>query len=164
MKEMQISPEGNPRFFGRKSKEKRKEIQIKSFHFLRRIEPFQRLTSTPAAFFVRAASALGLRQRRRCVFASGCSSVLLSSFRGPPVYRAREGLAPFLGSLTPRRGFRPTCGPLSLMSAKTKPRVHGSPGHKPGDRGPARKTGRSIRCPARIRPLGKSPNRFRAFG
>ncbi len=40
--------------------------------------------------------------------------------------------------------------------------VHASPGREPGDRGPGKKTGRSIRCPARIRPLGKSPNRFRA--
>jgi hypothetical protein len=62
MKEIQIPPEGNPSFFGRKSKLFRKEIQIKSFHFLCRIEPFQRLTRTPTAFLcLKPIPALGRR-------------------------------------------------------------------------------------------------------
>ena len=42
--------------------------------------------------------------------------------------------------------------------ARREPGVHG-----PKARDRRRKTGRSIRCAARIRPLGKNPNRFRAF-
>jgi hypothetical protein len=42
--------EGNPSRGGRKSKENRKEIQIKPFRFLRRIEPFQRFTPNPKDF------------------------------------------------------------------------------------------------------------------
>ena len=48
------------------------------------------------------------------------------------------------------------------MAREGSPVRGASPGHEPGDRGPAEKTGRSIRCPARMRPLRKSPNRFRA--
>ncbi len=51
------------------------------------------------------------------------------------------------------------------MSAKRKPGVQDqSPGHKPGDRGPAEKTGRSIRRPARIRSLHQARSGFRANG
>ena len=38
------------------------------------------------------------------------------------------------------------------MSARREPRVHGSPGHEPGDQNLLEKTGRSIRCPARNLP------------
>jgi hypothetical protein len=54
-----VVKEGNPNFSqrnpsrgGRKSKENRKEIQIKSLNFLRRIECFQGVTPTPKAFFL----------------------------------------------------------------------------------------------------------------
>jgi hypothetical protein len=51
-KENQTFSEGNPNRIGRKSKENGKEIQINSFHFFGRIEPFQGLTPTPAGFFL----------------------------------------------------------------------------------------------------------------
>ena len=47
------------------------------------------------------------------------------------------------------------------MSAKANPRVHGSRDMRPGTGTSRIKAGRSIRCPARIRPQ-RSPNRFRA--
>jgi hypothetical protein len=73
------SPEGNPNLFGRKSKKKRKEIQTKSFHFLRRIERFQGLTPTPTAFFLFEADSgfAAPRRSRRCAFAPGAFAGLL---------------------------------------------------------------------------------------
>jgi hypothetical protein len=41
------SPEGNPSPGGRKSKAGRKELKGKSFHFLRRIKPYQGVAPTP---------------------------------------------------------------------------------------------------------------------
>ena len=51
----------------------------------------------------------------------------------------------------------PNSAAAEPMSAKREPDVHGSPGHEPGNRDLRKKTGRSIRCPARIRPLHKEP-------
>ena len=81
-------------------------------------------------------------------------SFLLSSFRFLRSPRASEGLAPFrsrtLGRHLPRLGGREPHG-----REPGNPGVHG---HRPEDQG--KKTGRSIRCPARIRPLKKSPIRL----
>jgi hypothetical protein len=74
MKEIQILSEGNPNSFGRKSKPDRKEIQGKPEGnpsiCLPRIEPFQSLTPTPAAFSLFEADSGSLaHESRRCVFA-----------------------------------------------------------------------------------------------
>jgi hypothetical protein len=77
---------------------------------------------------------------------------------------ASEGLAPFTdrgwGPLRDARAhFRPTLRPRSLMARKQRGTV-ASTGIKA--RGSLGKTGRSIRRPAKVRPLETSPNRFRA--
>jgi hypothetical protein len=86
MKEIQSSSEGNPSRIGRESKLFRKEIQIKSFHFLRRIEPSQGLTATHTTFFFWAASgfkrATAARALIVCVGSLLVPSVFLSV---PPV-------------------------------------------------------------------------------
>jgi hypothetical protein len=86
MKEIQIFPEGNPNLFGRKSKLFRKEIQIKSFHLLRRIEPFQELTPTPTAFFSGPLPGSNAPwQREHCSSASDRFSFLFVFVSVPPV-------------------------------------------------------------------------------
>jgi hypothetical protein len=67
---------------GRKSKPDRKEIQVKSFHFLCRIEPSQGLAPTSTAFFILGRFRLQMWRRRKAVFASGCSSVFVSGSSG----------------------------------------------------------------------------------
>ena len=57
-----------------------------------------------------------------------------------------------------RRVFRPTCRPRSLTAKRKPPRPRSQ-----RSRDVRKKTGRSIRCAARMRPLEKSPNRFRAL-
>jgi hypothetical protein len=131
--------------------------QRKSLDFLRRIEPYQRVTPTPTAFFSfvrRFRLKGGHGQRRRCLLAPVCRS-FSSSFRGPPVSRASEGLAPFydrrrLGALSARLGGRG-----ASLHEKGNAGVPGSPGDEPGTKDLAEKTGRSIRRPAEIRPLHK---------
>ena len=97
------------------------------------------------------------RQSRRRVFAAGfVVGPLVFVFGSSGCFmQVSEGLAPFHGR--GRLGVVcPTCRPRSPTSAKREPGVHGQ---EPRTR---EKTGRSIRRPARIRPLQKSPNRFRA--
>ena len=130
--------------------------------FLRQIEPYQRVTLTPRAFFsfvrqFRLKGDKGLRWR--ClfgpvsflfVFISG-SSGLMKQVKGWRRFqdRGRVGAA------------SPTCRPRSLMSTKREPGVHGSRVMNPGPtRDLAEKTGRSIRCPARIRPLHQARTGF----
>ena len=80
-----------------------------------------------------------------------------SSFRVRAcLFKRGEGPAPFLRSRT--LGRRHDWRPRSRRARKGNPP---STEHEPKDL--RKKTGRSIRCPARIRPQ-KSPNRFRAFG
>ena len=70
----------------------------KSLNFLSRIEPYQRVAPTPR-HFAPLPALKAPRQRRRCSFASGCLSVLRSSFlRSIRSLEASEGLAPFLRS------------------------------------------------------------------
>jgi hypothetical protein len=59
LKEIQISSEGNPSRIGRNSKFGRKEIQIKTLDFLRRIEPYQEVARIPMAFFLCCAGSGG---------------------------------------------------------------------------------------------------------
>jgi hypothetical protein len=98
-------PEGNPNFsegnpspYGKESKKKRKEIQIKCLTFLRRIEPFQSLTPTPTAFSPFETDS-GFKRRGKVGVARSppsCPSVLRSSFPVPPAWKqVSEGLAPF---------------------------------------------------------------------
>jgi hypothetical protein len=83
-------------------------------------------------------------------------------FGGLRCLEASEGLAPSLRSRTIGRVSVRPWRPRSLMSAKREPRpTEPSPGYKPGYKpgpgsaDPRKKTGRSIRCAARIRPLEK---------
>ena len=132
--------------------------QRKSFNFLRRIQPSQRLTPTPRAFFyflrpfpalkaARAALAALVRPGMLVplVLISG-SSGLLKQVKGWRRFHDRGRL----GGICVR-----PYGRGSLAARKEKP----STDQKPEDRD---KTGRSIRRPAEIRPLERSPNRFRA--
>jgi hypothetical protein len=64
---------------------------------------------------------------------------------------------------TLRRHFRPTMPAAEPHREKGNPGVHRSPGQSPGTEDPWKKTGRSIRCPAEIRPLETSPIRCRAL-
>ena len=120
----------------------------KSLDFLRQIEPFQGLTPTPRAFFISCASKEATGRRRRCLFARvRCVSLVFISVR-PCLFKRGEGLAPFLRSRTLGRYLSDSAA-AEPMSAKRNPAVHGS-AKAPGTL--AEKTGRSIRCPARIRP------------
>jgi hypothetical protein len=85
--------------------------------------------------------------------AAGSSSVLRSSFSAPPLcfMRGSEGLAPFMIADAWRR--LSDLSAAEPMSAKRELGAQGSPGHEPGTEDLEEKTGRSIRCPARIRPL-----------
>jgi hypothetical protein len=145
------------------SKSSATKSKLKSLDCLRRIEPFQGVTPTPAALF------LFWRRFRPC--ADGSIDVAYSprvvpcscgpSFSGPPVFRIREGLAPIAGSRlceTLGRYFPPDLPAASLIARKKgppwpteHPRVI-----SPGTEDPTEKTGRSIRCPARIRPLERT--------
>ena len=90
----------------------------------------------------------------------------LRSFSGSSdLSKASEVLAPFydrgrLAPLPPDSVSRGASSRKRESSTSTDPRVM-SPGTGTVDR--AKKTGRSIRRPAEIRPLEKSPNRFRAW-
>ena len=150
----QIQIEPNP---GLIQQSPAKTQQRKSFDFLRRIEPYQGVTPTPRAFFYFcAASRL---EGEGGVGAAGSpgflvvSLVFISSSSG--LFERSEGLAPFLSRTLGRHSVRPW-RPRSLVARK------GSPVRGPKARDPRKKTGRSIRRPARIRPLKKSPIRFRA--
>jgi hypothetical protein len=86
----------------------------------------------------------------------GSSLVLRSSFSVPPAVSCKgsEGLAPFqdrgrLGAVSP------TCRPRSFASAKRETRHPQTESPRIGE-----KTGRSIRCPARIRPLRQARTGF----
>ena len=93
-KGIQTFPEGNPSFFGRKSKENRKEIQAFVF---RGSSLFKDLRRPPTAFFIFEAAygAGGGTAARPCSFSSSRLSLLLSSFLVLRSYEASEGLAPF---------------------------------------------------------------------
>ena len=127
---------------------RRNEIQIKMPQFLRRIQPFQWLTLTPPHFLLGRLRLQMPRQSRGRVFAAGLVvGPLVFVFGSSRCFeQVSEGLAPFhdrgrLGVVCP------TCRPRSPTSAKREPGVHGQ---EPRTR---EKTGRSIRRPARIRPL-----------
>jgi hypothetical protein len=100
---------------------------------------------------------------RRCLFALGSLSVLLSSFRVLRSSRASEGLAPFWSRICVfvRRmdAICPTRRAASLKGENQGTSVHESPSHNPRVMSPgtgtedAVKTGQSIGCPARMRPL-----------
>jgi hypothetical protein len=62
-----------------------------------------------------------------------------------------------------RRHFRPILRPRASLREKGTLASTEDPGSGARDRDLRKKTGRSIRCQARIRPFEKSPNRFRAF-
>jgi hypothetical protein len=130
-KEIQAGAEANPSPTGRKSKENRKEIQIKSFHFLRRIESFQGLTPDPPPFsFLKPILALEAeRQRWPSLFASGCYRSFLSSFAVLLSSRAVKGWRRFdrgrLDALSVRLSGREPQG------NRGKRNVHGSTGHDP---------------------------------
>ena len=127
--------------------------------FLRRIEPFQRVTLTPRHFFlfkpIPTSNARGGVGVRPALFVG--PSVFISG-----LFEASEGLAPFdrgcLGAVSTR-----PCRPRSLIAKKgilasPVPRVI-----SPGTADLRKKTGRSIRRPAEIRPRERGPNRFRAW-
>ena len=145
------------------SKSRRNEIQMKSLDFLRRIEPYQRVTRTPTAFFFLRR----FRPRRRHCGSVGvglfavafCHSFIfvLGSLR---FLQASEGLAPFPSRIA-WAPFAPTCRPRGLRRQKgTRRPTDQSRVMRPGTEDPWKKTGRSIRCPARMRPLQKSPIRL----
>jgi hypothetical protein len=136
--------------------------KLKSLDCLRRIEPFQGVTPTPGALFLGPIPALCGRgsidvAHSPRVVPCSCGP----SFSGPPVFRIREGLAPIAGSRlceTLGRHFPPDLPAASLIARKKgtpwpteHPRVI-----SPGTEDPTEKTGRSIRCPARIRPLERT--------
>ena len=136
--------------------------QRKSLDFLRRIEPYQGITPTPRALFsFCAASRLkgGNGRRRRCPFARVRVSFPWSSFRVRPAFSSEvKGWRLFMIA-DARASF------VRLGGRGADEREKGTRGPRIQRTGTSRKkTGRSIRCPARIRPLQKSPNRFRAFG
>jgi hypothetical protein len=93
-------------------------------------------------------------RRRRRRFASGSWSLLLSSFGFLQLHEESEGLAPFRSRTLGRH-----LSDLSAASLMVRKRESWVP--RPDGR---EKTARSIRCPAGIRPLEKSPIRGRAFG
>jgi hypothetical protein len=108
------------------------------------------------------------RRHRRWprLFASGCLSLLLSSFLILQFHEASEGLAPFRSRILvfvrrldaiSARVRRPRA--LRAGTEGTVASTEQSPGREPGDRGRAEKTGQLIRCPARMRPL-KGPIRL----
>jgi hypothetical protein len=147
-KEIQAFPEGNPNLPGRKSKLNPSISFAESslFNNLRRpSRHFSFLKPIPALWRrMRAGAACSPKGRSSAVF------VFVSGSSCP--FQASEGLAPFSSSRTLRRGLSPTWRPRSLMSAERESGVHGT------SPGAAEKTGRSIRCPARIRPLHKEPD------
>ena len=123
---------------------------------------FKDLRRPPRRFFLFAPlpACRGRGRRRRCLFAPGSSSVLRSSFSVPPAVRARGRAGAVFMIADLGRGFRPTCA-----AAEPLEREKGNPGvHGPKARGPRKKTGRSIRCPARIRPLHQARTGFEPYG
>jgi hypothetical protein len=165
MKEIQIPPEGNPSFFGRKSKLFRKEIQIKSFHFLCRIEPFQRLTRTPTAFLcLKPIPALGRRVGAGVACLARVFRWSLLFFGSSGLLNQAKGWRRLDRGWRPceRAGavFRPTFRPRSL-AAKKGTAASTDPGVKA--RGPAERQADRSDVRHRIRPR-KSPIRGRAFG
>ena len=144
---------------GSKFQIRRKEIQIKSLRFLRRNRALSRSYADPHGvfFFCAVPASNAPRQRRGCSFAPDRFSFLLSSFQFLRLIEQVKGWRHFMiaDAWTP---FPPTWRPRSLIARK------GILGPRSRARGTAEKTGRSIRCPARIRPLKKSPNRSRAIG
>jgi hypothetical protein len=139
------------------SKVRTKLSQRKSFNFLRRIELSQGLTPTPRAFFISCAPS---RPKGGQGGAGGARSPRDVGSFGPHfrfrgLFAASEGLATF--SYRGRSGgIGPTERSRSLVARKREP----STDQKPEDRD---KTGRSIRRPAEMRPLERSPNRFRTY-
>ncbi len=93
----------------------------------------------------------GSRQRRRRLCVSGCSSFLCLRFSFLRSHEASEGLAPFR-SRTLGRHF------ADLATASLIEREH--EGTSPPTEDGEKKTGGSIRCPARMRPLEKSSIRL----
>ena len=137
---------------------RRNEIQIKIPTFLRRIEPFQRLTLTPTAFFLFEADS-GCKCRGKAGVA--CSPRKL--FVGPSVFvfgssgclnKGVKGWRRFMIADAWRR--LSDLSAAEPMSAKREP----SAPRRPKAPGTAEKTGRSIRCPARIRPLHEARTGF----
>jgi hypothetical protein len=107
----------------------------------------------PGFFIFRPIPALG-SAARQALHVRPRSSVLLSSFLSSGLSNKRRAGA-ILWSRVRGTPFARPDGREPQRREKGNGGVHGSPGHSPGtgDRGPSEKTGRSIRCPAEIRPL-----------
>ena len=133
----------------------------KSLDFLRRIEPYQGVTTTPRALFV--VRRFPLRRRPRGGVGAACSPVVC---RCPGLHRAPvafssevKGWRLFLIADAWASVVR--LGDRRPMSAKKEPHESTDPRVMAGTGTLRKKTGRSIRCPARNSPA-KGPNRFRA--
>ena len=92
------------------------------------------------------------RERRRCLFASTFRSFCLRF--GSSIFRASEELAPFRS----RNAWTPFPPDLAAAEPHCAKKGTRSTGQRPED--PGKKTGRSIRCPARNSSAENSPNRF----
>ena len=139
----------------------------KSLDFLRRIEPYQGITPTPRAFFYfcaasrlegghGAASALPVRMGFMCRFLGLHFEFLLafsSEVKGWRRFHDRGRLGAVLSDLA-------AAEPDEREKGTRRPRI---PGACPG-RDLRKKTGRSIRCPARIRPLKRARTGFEPNG
>ena len=93
----------------------------------------------------------------------GCLSFLLSSFLVPPVYEASEGLAAFYSWIFVLVR-RLDAIPPDLAAASLRARKKDPTSTEQKARGPAEKTGRLIRCPARMRPLKRARTAFSGLG